>query len=53
MQTLNAISGKPMVVLAEPLKTWYEERFGAAHVSVTDESDLAMAFVLVESKKGQ
>lgn len=53
MQTLNAASGKPVVVLAEPLKTWYEQRFGTAHVSVTDESDLAMAFVLVESKKGQ
>ncbi|NLY64843.1 MAG: holo-ACP synthase [Alcaligenaceae bacterium] len=52
MQTLNAPSGKPMVVLADPLKSWYEQKFGIAHVSVTDESDLAMAFVLVESRKG-
>lgn len=51
MQVLNAPSGKPIVVLAEPLKTWYEERFGAAHVSLTDEADLVMAFVLVERRQ--
>lgn len=51
MQTLNAPSGKPMVVLTEELKTWYEARFGEAHVSLTDESDLAMALVIVERKQ--
>ena len=51
MQTLNAPSGKPMVVLAGELKTWYEARFGEAHVSLTDESDLAMALVIVERKQ--
>ena len=51
MQTLNAPSGKPMVVLTEELKTWYEARFGEAHVSLTDESDLAMALVIVERKE--
>lgn len=50
MQTLNAPSGKPMVVLSGDLKYWYEERFGEAHVSLTDESDLAMALVIVERK---
>ncbi len=50
MQTLNAPSGQPKVVLAEPLKAWYEARFGAAHISLTDESDLAMAFAMVERK---
>ncbi len=49
MQVLNAASGKPQVVLAEPLKGWFEQRFGAAHVSLTDESDTVMAFVIVES----
>ncbi|NYE21796.1 holo-[acyl-carrier protein] synthase [Pigmentiphaga litoralis] len=48
MQTLNAPSGKPMVVLAEPLRSWYDARFGAAHVSITDESDMAAAYVVVE-----
>ena len=51
MQTLNAPSGKPMVVLTGELKTWYEARFGEAHVSLTDESDLAMALVIVERKQ--
>ena len=51
MQTLNEITGKPIVVLAEPLKTWYEQRYGVAHVSLTDESDLVMAFVMVEQRR--
>lgn len=51
MQTLNAPSGKPMVVLSGDLKDWYEARFGEAHVSLTDESDLAMALVIVERKQ--
>ena len=50
MQTLNAPSGQPLVVLASPLKEWYESRFGPAHISLTDESDLAMAFAMVERK---
>ena len=50
MQTLNAPSGQPQVVLAPPLKDWYEARFGVAHISLTDEADLAMAFAMVERK---
>ena len=53
MQTLNAPGGKPVVVLAEPLKHWYEQRYGAAHISLTDESDLAMAFAMVECKPAE
>ncbi|HUG58337.1 MAG TPA: holo-ACP synthase [Candidimonas sp.] len=49
MQTLNEASGKPMVKLSDPLDTWYRKRFGAAHVSITDESDTVMAFVIVET----
>jgi holo-[acyl-carrier protein] synthase len=48
MQTLNQPGGKPVVALCEPLAGWYAERFGAAHISLTDESDLAMAFVVLE-----
>jgi len=51
MQALNAPSGKPVVVLAEPLRAWYEARFGAAHVSLTDESDLVAAYVVIESPR--
>ncbi|GGE62189.1 MAG TPA: holo-ACP synthase [Paenalcaligenes hominis] len=49
MQTLNAPSGKPMVVLSPELQAWYQTRFGAAHITLTDESDLVMAFAVVES----
>lgn len=49
MQTLNEASGKPMVQLSEPLATWYHQRFGPAHVSITDESDTVMAFVMIET----
>ena len=50
MQVLNAPSGKPQVSLNGPLAPWYAERFGAAHVSLSDESDIVMAFVVVEAR---
>jgi len=50
MQTLNAASGQPVVVLVDPLRSWFEQRFGAAHVSITDERDVAAAYVIVERK---
>lgn len=49
MQTLNAPGGRPYVKLAEPLASWYAKRFGAAHVSVTDEHDIVAAYVVVEA----
>lgn len=49
MQTLNAPSGKPQVVLAPELDAWYQERFGPAHISLADESDLVMAFAVIEA----
>ncbi|SHG85677.1 holo-ACP synthase [Pollutimonas bauzanensis] len=49
MQTLNEASGKPLVQLSEPLAGWYRQRFGAAHVSITDESDTVVAFVMIET----
>jgi len=51
MQTLNAPSGKPQVVLSEPLAGWYAQRFGAAHLSLTDETDMVAAFVVVQAKR--
>lgn len=51
VQTLNHASGKPEIVLSGELKTWYEQQlFGKAHVSITDESDLVFAFVLLEKR---
>ncbi|MGN6455836.1 MAG: holo-ACP synthase [Achromobacter mucicolens] len=50
VQTLNAPGGRPVLVIAPELQAWYAERFGAAHVSITDESDMAAAYVVVERK---
>lgn len=50
MQTLNEPSGRPLVTLNEPLASWYAQRFGAAHVSMTDERDVVAAFVVVEAR---
>jgi holo-[acyl-carrier protein] synthase len=50
VQTLNAPGGRPILVIAPVLLPWYEARFGAAHVSLTDEIDMAAAYVIVERK---
>lgn len=50
MQTLNAVGGRPVVVLSGDLKEWYEQRFGTAHISLSDEKDMAMAFVIVQTR---
>jgi holo-[acyl-carrier protein] synthase len=44
-------SGQPVIVLHGTLKAWFEERGLTAHVSVTDETDYAASFVLVEKKE--
>jgi len=41
-------SGKPVIVLHGELKTWFEGQGLRAHVTVTDESDYAASFVVVE-----
>ena len=43
-------SGQPVIVLHGALRQWFEERGLVAHVSVTDESDYAASFVVVERK---
>lgn len=44
----NLPSGQPVIVLHGVLKTWFEERKLSAHVTVTDETDYAASFVVVE-----
>jgi holo-[acyl-carrier protein] synthase len=44
-------SGKPTIVLHGALKEWFESRGLAAHVSVTDETDYAASFCVVEQKE--
>lgn len=46
-------SGKPVIVLHGELKQWCEDRRLTAQVSVTDESDYAASFVVVEQKEQQ
>ncbi|HEY0294597.1 MAG TPA: holo-ACP synthase [Bordetella sp.] len=50
VQVLNAPGGRPMLVIGPALLDWYAARFGAAHVSLTDETDMAAAYVVVERK---
>lgn len=50
MQTLNAPSGKPVVVTSGTLKEFMEQNGLSAQVSITDEADYAVAFVIVEKK---
>ena len=43
-------SGKPCIVLHGALKEWFDARRLSAHVSVTDETDYAASFVVVEQR---
>ena len=44
-------SGKPVIVLHGKLKDWCDARGLHAQVSVTDETDYAASFVIVEQKE--
>jgi len=46
----NLRTGQPVVVLHGALKEWFEARQLTAHVTVTDETDYAASFVVVERK---
>jgi len=48
-EILNADSGQPQIVLNGDLADWFAARGWKAHVTVTDEGDLAQAFVVVET----
>lgn len=45
----NLPSGQPVIVLHGELKTWFEAKGLVAHVTVTDESEYAASFVVVET----
>jgi len=49
----NLPSGKPYIVLHGGLKEWFEAQGLVAHVTVTDESDYAASFVVVEKKESE
>ena len=50
MQVLNDSSGKPIAVVSGALKEWMEQQGLSAMVSITDEAEYAVAFVIVEKK---
>lgn len=50
MQTLNAPSGKPIAVTNGALKEFMEKNGLTAQVSITDEAEYAVAFVIVEKQ---
>jgi holo-[acyl-carrier protein] synthase len=50
-EVVKAASGKPGIRLHGELARWFEARGLVAHVTVTDETDYAAAFVVVEQIK--
>ena len=47
-EILNEPGGKPVIRLSGALAEWFAERGLSAHVTLTDESDYAASFVVVE-----
>ena len=47
-QILNQASGKPVLKLSGPLADWFSERRLSGQVTLSDESDYAVSFVVVE-----
>ena len=45
----NVSSGQPVIVLHGELQDWFETKGLQAHVSVTDETDYAASFCVVET----
>ena len=50
-EIVKARSGKPEIALHGALADWFAQRGLRAHVSVTDESEYAAAFVVVETRE--
>ncbi|MBK1683527.1 holo-ACP synthase [Rhodoferax fermentans] len=46
----NLPSGQPMIVLHGALRDWFDSRGLSAHITVTDETDYAASFCVVEVK---
>ncbi|MBX9716411.1 MAG: holo-ACP synthase [Burkholderiaceae bacterium] len=49
-EILNLPSGQPHIVLHGELAAWFDARGLKAHVSITDETDYATSFVVVETQ---
>ncbi len=49
-EVANLPGGKPVIVLHGGLKDWFDAQALSAHVTITDESDYAASFVVLEKK---
>ena len=52
-EIVKAASGKPQIRLHGALAAWFDARHLQAHVSVSDETDYAASFVVVECKNSE
>ena len=52
-EVVKAPSGKPQIRLHGALAEWFDARGLQAHVSVTDETDYAASFVVVEYRESK
>ncbi len=52
-EILNAASGKPEIHLNGELATWFTRQNWVAHVTMSDEVDHALAFVVIETADGR
>jgi len=50
-EVVKLASGQPTIKLHGDLLKWFEEKVLQAHVSLSDESDYATSYVIVEDKK--
>jgi holo-[acyl-carrier protein] synthase len=51
VQTLNEPGGKPVMVASGVLAQWLEERGITTQVTISDEQDYAVSFVVAETEK--
>ena len=49
-EILNEASGKPVLRLSGELQSWFDARGLVAHVTVSDESEYATSFVVIERR---
>lgn len=49
-EVANLRTGQPVIVLHGALQVWFDARGLSAHLSVTDESDYAASFCVVEQR---
>lgn len=52
-EILNSAGGQPTIRLHGVLAAWFQQRRLVAHVSLSDETDYAAAFVVVETQEPQ